>query len=84
MERFLLILQGNRLVFSLEDRAVWKETKNGNFFVKSLYSTFEPRCAVLFLWNIIWSPCVPTKVGFFAWEASWGKVLTLDHLKRRG
>ncbi|RVW98499.1 microtubule-associated protein AIR9 [Vitis vinifera] len=26
----------------------------------------------------------PTKVGFFAWEASWGKVLTQDHLKRRG
>ena len=66
MERFLLTLQGNRLVFSLEDRAVWKETKNGNFFVKSLYSTLEPRCAVLFPWNITWSPCVPTKVGFFA------------------
>ena len=62
MERFLLTLQGNRLVFSLEDRAVWKETKNGNFFVKSLHSTLEPRCAVLFPWNIIWSPCVPTKV----------------------
>ncbi|RVW50950.1 hypothetical protein CK203_071256 [Vitis vinifera] len=26
----------------------------------------------------------PTKVGFFAWEASWRKVLTLDQLKRRG
>ena len=23
-------------------------------------------------------------MGFFAWEASWGKVLTLDYLKRRG
>ena len=27
---------------------------------------------------------MPTKVGFFAWEASWGKVLTLDQLKKRG
>ena len=27
---------------------------------------------------------VPLKVGFFAWEASWGKVLTLDQLKKRG
>ena len=27
---------------------------------------------------------MPTKVGFFAWEASWGKVLTQDQLKRRG
>ena len=84
MERFLLTLQGKRLVFGLEDRVVWKERKNGNFSVKSLYSSLEPRCAVPFSWNIIWSPCVPTKVGFFAWEASWGKVLTLDQLKRSG
>ena len=54
------------------------------FSVKSLYSVLEPRIAVPFPWNIIWSPCVPTKVGFFALEASWGKVLTLDQLKRRG
>ena len=27
---------------------------------------------------------MPTKVGFFAWEASWGKILTLDQLKRKG
>ena len=25
-----------------------------------------------------------TKVGFFTWEASWVKVLTLDQLKKRG
>ena len=29
-------------------------------------------------------PCVPTKMGFFAWEALWGKVLTPYQLKRRG
>ena len=27
---------------------------------------------------------MPTKVGFFCVGASWGKVLTLDQLKRRG
>ena len=27
---------------------------------------------------------MPIKVAFFAWEASWGKVLTLDSLQRRG
>ena len=37
----------------------------------------EPNCS-------IWNPIVPPKLGFFAWEASWGKVLTLDQLKRRG
>ena len=24
------------------------------------------------------------KVSFFAWEASWGRILTMDQLKRRG
>ena len=37
-----------------------------------------------FPWHSIWNPIVPPKMGFFAWEASWGKVLTLDQLKRRG
>ena len=32
----------------------------------------------------VWNPLVPLKVGFFAWKASWGKVLTLDQLKKRG
>ena len=30
------------------------------------------------------NPVVPPKIGVFAWEATWGKVLTLDQLKRRG
>ena len=63
---------------------LWKETKNEKFFVKSLYGALEPRDAIPFLRSIIWSPCVPPKVGFFAWEALWGKALTLDQLKRRG
>ena len=27
---------------------------------------------------------MPSKVSFFAWEAAWGKVLTMDQLKKRG
>ena len=84
VERLLSTLQGKRLAASLEDRVVWKVSKNGIFSVKSLYNSLNPSYAVPFPWSIIWSPCVPTKVGFFAWEASWGKVLTQDQLKRRG
>ena len=65
MERLLSTLQGKSLAVGLEDRVVRKETKNENFFVKSLYNTLDPSCAVPFPWSIIWSPCVPTKVGFF-------------------
>ena len=34
--------------------------------------------------NCIWVDRVLTKVAFFAWEAMWGKVLTLDRLQKRG
>ncbi|RVW52364.1 hypothetical protein CK203_072021 [Vitis vinifera] len=63
---------------------LWRETKDEIFLVKSLYSTLASRRVVQFPNSIIWSPCVPTKVCFFAWEASWGKVLTLDQLEKRG
>ena len=84
MERFLSTIQGKRLNADVKDRMVWKGTKNEIFTVKSLYNSLDHSCAVPFPWSIIWSPDVPTKVGFFVWEASWGKVLTQDQLKRRG
>ncbi|RVW47606.1 hypothetical protein CK203_073732 [Vitis vinifera] len=55
-----------------------------SFGVEVPSCALEPGFAILFLRSIIWSLCVPPKVGFFAWEASWGKTLTLDQLKRRG
>ena len=27
---------------------------------------------------------VPSKLAFFAWEATWGRVLTIDRLQKRG
>ena len=83
-ERFLLTIQGKRQVTNMEDRVPWKETKNWKFSVKSLYSALELRSAIPFLRSIIWSPYVPTKVSFSTWEALWGKVLTLNQLKKRG
>ena len=32
--------------------------------------------------KLLWNPLVPTKVGFFAWEAWWSKILTMDQLKK--
>ncbi|KAL6323476.1 hypothetical protein AAG906_039048 [Vitis piasezkii] len=43
-----------------------------------------PRDSPLFPSGSIWRASVPPKVIFFAWEASWRKVLTLDQLQRRG
>ena len=38
----------------------------------------------LFPSGSIWRSSAPSKMAFFTWEASWGKVLTLDQLQRRG
>ena len=40
--------------------------------------------SIIFPHQLIWSNWVPTKMSLFAWEASWGKVLTLDQIKKRG
>ena len=48
---------------------------------------FGCRYIRIFIFFIVWLQyirIVPTKVCFFAWEAFWGKVLTLDQLKKRG
>ncbi|RVX09327.1 putative ribonuclease H protein [Vitis vinifera] len=84
VERLLSSIQGKRLDADGEDRMLWKGTKNEIFTVKSLYKSLAHSCAVSFPGNIFWSPHVPSKVSFFAWEASWEKVLTQDQLKRRG
>ncbi|RVW29173.1 hypothetical protein CK203_098493 [Vitis vinifera] len=44
----------------------------------------KPGDSPLFPSGSIWSESVPPKVAFFAWEASWGKVLTLEQLQRIG
>ena len=76
VERFLFSLQGKRVVTNLEDRILWKEAKDEKFSVRTLYNVIEGSSTVLFPKSVIWSPCVPTKVVFFAWEASWSKILT--------
>ena len=54
------------------------------FSTKSLYKALELGSSVLFPMKNIWKSCVQPKVSFFTWEASWGKVLTLDQVKKRG
>ena len=67
----------------MEDRVIWIASRYGTFLVKSLYSILEPWDSPLFPSGSVWRSSAPHKVAFFAWEASWGKVLTLDQLQRR-
>ncbi|RVW98204.1 hypothetical protein CK203_031873 [Vitis vinifera] len=50
----------------------------------ALYSMMESGGLSMFPSERIWRARVPPKVAFFAWEASWGKVLTQEQLQRRG
>ena len=62
---------------------IWTASRCGTFSVKSLYSILESSDSLLFSSGSIWRVSVPPKVAFFAWEASWEKVLTLDQLQKR-
>ncbi|RVX22446.1 Xylulose kinase [Vitis vinifera] len=67
-----------------EDSVRWKGEGNDVFGVKGAYKMLIGSSARAFPNRRIWMDKVPTKVSFFAWEASWGKILTLDKLQRRG
>ena len=61
------------MVEEREDEVFWAVTKNGSFSVKSLISILEEVRVSAFPTSIVWNAWVPPKVGFFAWEATWGK-----------
>ena len=79
----LQVLRSQRITLE-EDSVSWKGGKNGKFGVKKAYNLLISPSVSMFPKNGIWVENVPTKLVFFAWEAAWGKVLTLDRLQKRG
>ena len=73
VECFLSRIQNKVVVEEREDEVFWAVTKNGSFSVKSLISILEEVRVSAFPTSIVWNAWVPPKVGFFAWEATWGK-----------
>ena len=85
VESLITRVRGRKINLVEEYKMVWKATKDGSYTVKSnLYVLEGGRGAEPFPKRLVWNKLVPTKVGFFVWEACWGKVLTLDQLKRIG
>ncbi|RVW32788.1 hypothetical protein CK203_099831 [Vitis vinifera] len=65
-------LEGHRP--SLEDDSImWRQGRNGLFRVKEAYRLLDKPNATVFPSRSIWVDRVPTKVCFFAWEATWGR-----------
>ena len=73
VQRFLHAIQVKRVHPNEKDLMLSKETKDGRFSVKWFYGVLDCSNAVLFPHSIIWNSWIPTKVGFFAWEASHGR-----------
>ena len=68
----------------MEDKIFLREAKGGLFSVKFVYQFLSEIEVHPFPSKIVWNSLVPCNVGFFVWEASWGRILTLDQIKRRG
>ena len=58
-------------------------SRKGIFDVRSFYKTIAFKDDPSFPWKSIWRTKAPSKVVFFVWSASLGKILTLDNLRRR-
>ena len=68
-------------VQELEDSLVWKNDGKGKFNVKSYYRSLRAENSFLFRAKEIWGLYTPLRTCFFAWEAVWGKFLTMDFVK---
>ena len=84
MARFLQTLHDQIFRPTGEDMLLLKEFKAKSFSVKVMYKGYDLSPACDFPHRLIWNSVVPSKMGIFSWEAAWGKILTLDNLKRRG
>ena len=84
MDRLLQVLHRKQIRPLMEDKILFKGSRNEAFFVKIMYRVLDCSPQVVFLSRTIWNPAIPPRIGFFAWEASWGKVHTLDQLKCHG
>ena len=71
------------VVEGMDDKLSWTETKDGEFSVKSMNISLQPRYSKSFPWLWVWRFDVQSKICFFSWETIWGKILTMDRLQKR-
>ena len=67
-------------ISSEEDSVLWKGGGHDTFGVRDAYNLLVAPNGPAFPKKCIWVDKVPTKAAFFAWEGTWGKILTLDRL----
>ncbi|RVX00295.1 Transposon TX1 uncharacterized 149 kDa protein [Vitis vinifera] len=83
VSRFLIHISAIK-VQEGEDSLIWKIERKGKFSVKSYYRSLKVENSPLFPAKEVWGSHAPLRTRFFAWEAVWGKISTVDMLMRRG
>jgi hypothetical protein len=71
------ICQGNL------DSLCWRPSSQKIFQVRSYYSVLLKPSRISFPWRSVWKAKVPSRVTFFSWTATLGRILTIDNLRKR-
>ena len=87
--RFFSKLSEITIDASSTDKVRWKLNTKGCFTMRSFYlklRSLSQSALVIsadraFPHHLIWRTSAPVKVAFFVWEASHGKILTIDNLQ---
>jgi hypothetical protein len=65
------------------DSLCWRPPSQKIFQVRSYYSVLLNPSRISFPWRSVWKAKVPTRVAFFSWTATLGRILTIDNLRKR-
>lgn len=65
MERLLACIERVSVVDEMEDKLLWKESKDGVFSVGSMYTGLSPSGADSFPWIMVWKNHAQPKICFF-------------------
>jgi hypothetical protein len=65
------------------DGIFWIPSKRHKFEVKSYYHVLTIPTDSMFPWKKIWRVKAPSKVVFFVWTTTLGKILMLDNLRKQ-
>ena len=84
IERLISLISSKKKSFIGKWTIFWLVDKKVEYTVKANYRHLEGDTSKAIPTRLIWSSCIPPKVSVFTWEVWWGKVLTMDQLKKMG
>ena len=84
IQRLISLISNKNISQKERDKIFWLVDKKGEYTVKANYRHLEGDTSEDIPTGLIWNNCIPPKVSVFTWEVWWSKVLTMDHLKKRG